>query len=56
LQIEVGATVVLRDRISYDQNDQPFEVLHSVDRGDKFVYHYMSANDWKIEPDKAVQK
>ncbi len=49
LQVEPGSVVVLRDRISYDQNEQPFEVLHSIDRGDRFMYHYKSGNDWKIE-------
>ena len=46
LDIPPGAPVVLRDRISYDQYNTPFEVLHSVDRGDKFEYHYTILTDF----------
>jgi len=46
LDIPPGAPVVIRDRISYDQYNTPFEVLHSVDRGDKFEYHYTILTDF----------
>lgn len=45
LHIAIGEPVVVRDRISYDQDGKPFEVLHSVDRGDRFVYRYQLVND-----------
>jgi GntR family transcriptional regulator len=45
LQVDPGTPVVIRDRISYDQDDEPFEILHSVDRGDRFEYRYMILND-----------
>ncbi len=41
LEIEEGTAVVVRDRISYDQTGQVFEVLHSIDRADKFEYRYI---------------
>jgi GntR family transcriptional regulator len=51
LQIETGAPVVLRDRISLDQYNESFEVLHSVDRVDRFVYEYVIAVDLtKVPP------
>ncbi|MFZ5915665.1 MAG: GntR family transcriptional regulator [Chloroflexota bacterium] len=40
LEIAAGEPVVIRHRISADQNNYPFEVLHSVDRGDRFEYRY----------------
>lgn len=45
LEIAPGAPVVIRDRISYDQDEYPFEVLHSVDRGDRFEYRYEIMGD-----------
>lgn len=45
LQVDPGAPVVIRDRVSYDQNSEPFEVLHSIDRGDRFEYRYVIVND-----------
>jgi GntR family transcriptional regulator len=45
LEIEPGAPVVIRDRISTDQTEYPFEVLHSVDRGDRFEYRYKILGD-----------
>jgi hypothetical protein len=41
----------LRDRISLDQYNESFEVLHSVDRVDRFVYEYVIAVDLtKVPP------
>jgi len=37
--------VVIRDRISAGQDEYPFEVLHSVDRGDRFEYRYEILGD-----------
>jgi len=45
LEIPAGAPVVIRDRISADQDEYPFEVLHSVDRGDRFEYRYQILGD-----------
>lgn len=45
LGIEAGAPVVIRDRVSYDQNGDVFEVLHAIDRGDKFEYRYTILTD-----------
>lgn len=45
LEIAPGAPVVIRDRISLAQNGEPFEVLHSVDRGDRFQYRYQIVAD-----------
>jgi GntR family transcriptional regulator len=45
LEIAPGAPVVIRDRISADQDEYPFEVLHSVDRGDRFEYRYHILGD-----------
>jgi len=45
LEIDPGAPVVIRDRISADQDEYPFEVLHSVDRGDRFEYRYQILGD-----------
>jgi GntR family transcriptional regulator len=45
LALAPGDPVVIRDRISYDQRGEPFEVLHSVDRGDRFEYRYRIVND-----------
>lgn len=40
LEITPGDPVVIRDRVSADQGEYRFEVLHSVDRGDRFEYRY----------------
>jgi GntR family transcriptional regulator len=45
LEIAPGDPVVIRDRISADQDEYPFEVLHSVDRGDRFEYRYHILSD-----------
>jgi GntR family transcriptional regulator len=51
LDMEAGAPVVIRDRVSYDQEGTPFEVLHSVDRGDRFEYRYRIVNDLTVIPE-----
>jgi GntR family transcriptional regulator len=45
LEIAPGDPVVIRDRISLTQDEEPFEVLHSVDRGDRFQYRYQIVTD-----------
>jgi GntR family transcriptional regulator len=45
LEIAPGDPVVIRDRISLTQDEEPFEVLHSVDRGDRFQYRYQIVVD-----------
>ena len=45
LAMAPGAPVAVRDRISFDQHGEPFEVLHSLDRGDRFAYRYMIGSD-----------
>jgi GntR family transcriptional regulator len=45
LEVAPGDPVVIRDRISADQDEYPFEVLHSVDRGDRFEYRYHILGD-----------
>jgi GntR family transcriptional regulator len=45
LQLKAGTPVFERDRVSYDRDDEPFEVLHSVDAGDKFEYRYRIVQD-----------
>jgi len=45
LEIAPGDPVVIRDRISADQDEYRFEVLHSVDRGDRFEYRYRILGD-----------
>jgi GntR family transcriptional regulator len=45
LEIKTGDPVVIRDRISFDQHERPFEVLHSIDRGDRYTYRYQIVND-----------
>lgn len=40
LEITEEAAVVIRDRVSYDQENRPFEVLHAVDRAERFEYRY----------------
>ena len=53
---------VIRDRISYDQNGDPFEVLHSVEAEDKFEYRYRIVEDetqilkWQEEPTNEVDQ
>lgn len=41
LQVKKGTPVLIRERISYDQEGQPFEVLHSVDCADRLHYRYV---------------
>ena len=45
LEIAPGDPVVIRDRISLTEDEEPFEVLHSVDRGDRFQYRYQIVAD-----------
>jgi GntR family transcriptional regulator len=45
LEIAPGDPVVIRDRISLTSDGEPFEVLHSVDRGDRFQYRYQIVAD-----------
>jgi GntR family transcriptional regulator len=45
LEIAPGDPVVIRDRISLTQDGEPFEVLHSVDRSDRFQYRYQIVAD-----------
>jgi GntR family transcriptional regulator len=45
LEVAPGDPVVIRDRISLTQDEEPFEVLHSVDRGDRFQYRYQIVTD-----------
>ena len=40
LELPPETLVVIRDRISYDQQNRPFEVLHSVDRVGACEYHH----------------
>jgi GntR family transcriptional regulator len=51
LGMDPGAPLMIRDRVSYDQNDEPFEVLHSIDRGDRFEYQYVILSDDTRVPD-----
>lgn len=40
--------VYVRDRISYDQENRPLEVLNSIDRADFFqAYRYRIVEDWQ---------
>jgi len=45
LEIAPGDPVVIRDRISLAQDGEPFEVLYSMDRGDRFQYRYQIVTD-----------
>ena len=45
LEIALGDPVVIRDRVSSAQDGEPFEVLHSVDRSDRFQYRYQIVAD-----------
>jgi GntR family transcriptional regulator len=45
LEIALGDPVVIRDRVSSTQDREPFEVLHSVDRSDRFQYRYQIVAD-----------
>lgn len=56
LQVEPQAPVMIRDRISYDQDGAPFEVLHSVDRGDRVEYRYVIVGDQLKVPDTSERK
>lgn len=50
LHVPIGDPVMVRDRISFDQYNKPFEVLHSVDRGDRYEYKYTIVNDLTAIP------
>jgi GntR family transcriptional regulator len=55
LEITPGDPVVVRDRISLAQDGEPFEVLHSVDRGDRFQYRYqIVADSTRLTTDLAI--
>ncbi|MGB0386038.1 MAG: GntR family transcriptional regulator [Ardenticatenaceae bacterium] len=41
LQAKNGTPLLIRERISYDQEGEPFEVLHSVDCADRLEYKYV---------------
>ncbi len=45
LHLPAGSLVLIRDRISYDQDGRPFEVLHTVDHPDGFIYRYRITDD-----------
>ena len=45
LEIAPGDPVIIRDRVSLTQDGEPFEVLHSVDRSDRFQYRYQIVAD-----------
>ncbi|MGB0389815.1 MAG: UTRA domain-containing protein, partial [Ardenticatenaceae bacterium] len=45
LQIKKGTPVLIRERISYDQEGEPFEVLHSVDCADRLEYRYVIVSE-----------
>ena len=45
LKLKPDEPVVIRDRVSFDQHDEPFEVLHSIDRAERFQYRYTIVND-----------
>lgn len=51
LQVAPGTPVVVRDRVSFDERDDAFEVLHSVDLGDKFAYRHIILTDLTQIPD-----
>ncbi len=40
LNIKLGDNVVIRTRVSYDQEKNPFEVLHSIELCYGFIYEY----------------
>ena len=50
LQVNPGAPVLIRERVSYEQTGKPFEVLYSVDRGDRFEYRYTIVDDTSNVP------
>jgi GntR family transcriptional regulator len=52
LQLAPGTAVVIRERISFDQNNEPFEVLYSVEAGEMFEYWYRVVNDKTLIFDK----
>lgn len=55
LKVKKGTPVMVRDRVSYDQDDLPFEVLHSIDRGD-ITYRYTIVNDLTKSSDAVGQE
>jgi GntR family transcriptional regulator len=56
LKMDPGAPVIIRDRVSYDQDGEPFEVLYSIDRGDRFEYKYMIVDDLTKVPNASEDK
>lgn len=46
LAVAPGTAVVVRDRVSFDETGEVFEVLHSVDRGDLLKYQYRIISDF----------
>jgi len=48
LKIHKNDPVIIRDRVSYDQMGNTLEVLHSVDRGDRFLYKYYIAGNESV--------
>jgi GntR family transcriptional regulator len=51
LQVNQGTPVVIRERVSYDESEQPFEVLYAVDRGTRFQYRYLIFTDLTNVPE-----
>lgn len=45
LHIKRATPIAVRDRVSYDQGRQPFEVLHSIEVAEKFAYQYRIVED-----------
>jgi GntR family transcriptional regulator len=45
LRLPRNAPVMIRERISFDQNGSPFEVLHSVEVAGRFEYRYHIAGE-----------
>jgi GntR family transcriptional regulator len=59
LDIDPGESVVVRDRVSYDETNRPFEVLHSVELPQSFDYRYRIVQDTTKtlgKPDVRLQK
>jgi GntR family transcriptional regulator len=51
LNLEEGELVTIRDRVSFDQNGDAFEVLYSVDHPEGFTYSYWILNDKTVVPE-----
>jgi GntR family transcriptional regulator len=45
LKLHPGDPVLVRDRVTFDDNGQPLEVLHSVDAGGRFDYWHELAGE-----------